>query len=201
MRIKSLRYLFSYMLTFINLLWKKIKNLWNLILHFPANILTIISLLLLIYNLHLNIQNSNDAKKRWEEEISRKPVLFLLADSARVIASDTLFVYFSLVNTGNQTAKVQGLVLDIPTSYKLISENWMSSVSQGGIQQYSYTPTQTMTLTYSSDGVTAPSRTEKHFRFRLIKPTSSKFPLSISYVIFEEITGSQTGNLELPVGR
>jgi len=136
---------------------------------------------------------------RWEEEISRKPELYLHTDSIRLISSDTLFVHFSLWNIGDQTAKVSALVLNIPSNCKFISDNWMLSASDNLFTQYSYSPSQPLILTYSSKGTVPPGLFNKYFRFRLIKPINSKFPLSISYVISEEKTGSQTGELKLPV--
>ncbi len=136
---------------------------------------------------------------RWEEEISRKPELYLHTDSIRLISSDTLFVHFSLWNIGDQTAKVSSLVLNIPTNCKFISDNWMLSASDNLFTQYSYSPSQPLILTYSSKGTVSQGLFNKYFRFRLIKPINSKFPLSISYVINEEKTGSQTGELKLPV--
>jgi len=139
------------------------------------------------------------AQARWEEEISRKPELYLQTDSIRLISSDTLFVHFALLNIGNQVGKVTGIVLNIPPNYKFIADNWMLSASDKLNNQYSLN--QIPLVPFSPKTTMPPAVSNKYFRFRLVKPINIKFPSSISYEIYEEKTGSQMGDLKLSVGK
>ncbi len=199
MKIKFLRYIFNYIKTFIDWLWKKIKNLWNLILHFPANILTIINLLLLIFNLHLSIQNTKETQKRWEKEISQKPDLHLVADSIAVIQRDTLFVHVRIENRGTMTAKNASVNLYIPDKYEFIGEKWRFTVQDQGYKQYYYGGFDVVPFN-PTPGIHS-FVTNENFKFKLQLLSDLTFPINLKYFIYEDKIGAQEGKLELNLRR
>jgi prefoldin subunit 5 len=136
---------------------------------------------------------------QWEEEISRVPQLSLEIDSIESISSDTLFIRFSLLNKGNQIGKVSGIILLIPTDYQFIAENWILSESDKRFNQYSLD--KVPLAPFSSDPKNLPAVSNKFFKFRLIKHINSKFPHTISYNVYEERIGLQTGELKLNISK
>lgn len=197
MKIRLFGCIFKYIETLINWLWKGIKNLWNLILHFPANILTIVNLLLLVFNLHLSIQNTKQTQRRWSEEVSQKPDLYLVADSIALIQRDTLFVHLHVENRGTLTAKNASVNLYIPDKYKFIGEKWRFTVRDQGQNEYyfgvfnivPFNPTPGMYSTIIDESF--------KFKLQLFSDTASQ--INLKYFIYEDKIGAQQGELRLTI--
>lgn len=135
----------------------------------------------------------------WEEEVSRRPDLYLVVDSIARISDDTVFVHFRLYNKGNKMGRTSFIILYIPTDCEFIAENWFFTTSDASYKRYSLSKVPEAPFDPSPDLVGSVSN--KYFRFRLKRASGTEFPSSIEYVIFEEKIGSQTGDLKLAVPR
>ncbi len=134
-----------------------------------------------------NLKLLQKSNARWEEEISKKPELWLSADKVVRIREDTLHVFLRIINEGNQIAENCRIVLEVPVNFQLIATGWKGvDVPERGVVSWSY-PTEPIDIIYyqSKPGM-AYTMSRIYMNFKLRIPPKTTFPQKFYYTLYHK---------------